>query len=89
MSFDDCILMQFTRLKDKNSKKIYEGDIVKWLNSCYSQIWEVRKISGGYEIASLPYSEDEPRTTFALTEFDRPLEIIGNIHHDPELLELK
>ena len=72
-------LMQFTGLKDKNGKEIYEGDIVK---------------SGNYEsgIYQVEY-EDSGFSPFAETYFGDQLiqnelcEIIGNIYENPELLK--
>lgn len=61
---------------DRNGDKVFAGDKVKWENSTYPQIYEVRKISGGYEIASLPYSDEEPRTTFPLTAFYQDIELL-------------
>jgi len=73
------ILMQFTGLKDKNGKEIYEGDAVKfWSNELIGFIY---------------WSESTARFEISQGHFNivdiSKSEIIGNIYENPELLKEK
>jgi uncharacterized phage protein (TIGR01671 family) len=72
-------LMQYTGLKDKNGKEIYEGDILQQFNSKGAPL-------GIYKINS--EMRQSCGCCFYGWEIDSPQEevIIGNIYEDPELL---
>lgn len=71
----DCILMQYTGLHDKNGKEIYEGDIVSWTYGQNNEVREVKWIIS--EAMFLPNCMAE----------DPVVEVIGNIYENPELLK--
>ena len=77
--FDDLKIMQYTGLKDKNGKEIYEGDIVYCHNTKNTYVVE-RKVFEGYEGALCVGYEFE-------TAHQENLEVIGNIYENPELLK--
>lgn len=76
---DDVQIMQFTGLLDKNSKEIYEGDILYiHLYGKQSDVYQLedgRWLLRGYGAV---YSWEA-----------QEIEVIGNIHENPELLEGK
>ena len=75
----NSIVMQFTGLKDKNSKEIYEGDICKHNNDIAVIVfWE------GAFIFNKHYTHYNSLTNFACI---RTFEVIGNIYETPELLQ--
>ncbi len=81
---DRIVLMQFTGLKDKNGKEIFEGDIVEFINS----------ISKGKRIVSIDFRNGqywliEMGGALTLLNPAQELKVIGNIYENPELLEEK
>ena len=87
VSFDDVELMQYTGVKDKNGKEIYEGDIV--LIKLYETSTWHKTVVGfkkGAFIADLIDKEDYVyifHHGFTGDDF----EIIGNIYENKNLLE--
>lgn len=72
---DDIILMQFTGLKDKNGKEIYEGDIFQWGREKGEVIFSDGCFIFKTKIMSMTMRDHRP------TEY----EIIGNIYENKEL----
>ncbi len=78
LEWGNCELMQFTGLKDKNGKEIYEGDIVR---NEHGVLFTVEWHSHKYVLRYAGYGAFN--TEIRMKE---KLEVIGNIHENPELL---
>ena len=90
---EDMILMQYTGLKDKNGKEIYEGDIVQHLYE-FSDVTDRYLIDYDEDDLSYVFQNISNKNRFIALEDlydedygDYAIEVIGNIYENPELLE--
>ncbi|EAC5039201.1 hypothetical protein J3W96_002929 [Listeria monocytogenes] len=86
-NFDDVVLMQYTGLKDKNGKKIFEGDIVINSNGQIGYIAFLVQEAGFVVVLKNSDYRLGHRNTNECYERATHHKIIGNIHENPELLE--
>lgn len=78
---EDLALMQYTGLKDKNGKEIYEGDIVEVIDKYAKRVFtgEVSFIDASFVI------KNDYSTNYRWMDYD--VKVIGNIYENPELME--
>jgi uncharacterized phage protein (TIGR01671 family) len=73
---ENYILMQYTGLKDKNGKEIYEGDIC-------------REIFQGEYVGEVMFTPTQGYLVANRPIWPHDIEVIGNIWEHPDLLEVK
>jgi len=91
-----CVLMQYTGLKDKTGKEIYEGDIIdihQTVNGCnlFVIVWSDIGFGARYLIdrkISREYEYDiKELLDVNIGKYEKSIEVVGNIYENHGLLE--
>jgi uncharacterized phage protein (TIGR01671 family) len=83
-------LMQYTDLKDKNGKGIYEGDIIRIIVGTQPRTIGAVTYSGWQYLVTMEVAGNEKTSWFGFNSEDGDparIEVIGNIYENPELLK--
>ena len=82
--FENIELMQYTGLKDKNEKEIYEGDIVKLRANHGIGVVKYYDEWGAFVVE---YIKPKPLVVLGISYYKEDIEVIGNIYENPELIK--
>ena len=89
---DEIVIEQFTGLKDKNGTEIYQGDICSFTSKTGKHTGVVERLDN---LAGFGLRMVKNNFRYTFSELDTmgidldTLEVIGNIHENPELVEEK
>lgn len=91
---DPATVGQYTELKDKNGKEIYEGDIINWLMHRMDRTGyieegrvEFRTNEQATVVINKFATKDGRESVRNILNCLNDLKVIGNIHNNPELLK--
>lgn len=98
--FDELVVEQYTNVKDRNGKKIYEGDLIKLeYDANFIKVDGAREFIGEglagrikrfEEIRKVEYQgmgwNNFTKANKLGSRGNETIEVIGNIHENPELL---
>ncbi len=79
----NVVVMQFTGMKDRQGKEIYEGDILRMDNATAQVVFWERPPEFGLDFS---HNEDLWCEDWNITDDSDRMEVIGNIYENPDLV---